>query len=104
MKLRNQKILTKGVYMKNQAKEMIESSIPKRNAKLRTAPPSNGQQLHRLVLPLIDNKKSKFSMILTFAKELFKKEDLTFEQWERLERTYSPDLSHQPQIYYRDRR
>ena len=90
--------------MKNQAKEMIEGSIPKRNAKLQAVLPSDGQQLHRLFAPLIDSKRSKFSMIVMFAKELFKKEDLTFEQWERLERKHSPHSSHHAQIYYRERR
>ena len=29
--------------------------------------------------------------------------DMTFEQWERLERKYSPHSSHHAQIYYRER-
>ena len=33
----------------------------------------------------------------------FKAPDMTFEQWERLERKYSPHSSHHAQIYFRDR-
>ena len=33
----------------------------------------------------------------------FKTSDMTFEQWERLERKYSPHSSHHAQIYYRER-
>jgi sensor domain CHASE-containing protein len=33
----------------------------------------------------------------------FQRPEMTFEQWEKLERKYSPHSSHHAQIYYRDR-
>jgi hypothetical protein len=33
----------------------------------------------------------------------FQRPEMTFEQWEQLERKYSPHSSHHAQIYYRDR-
>jgi hypothetical protein len=50
---------------------------------------------------------TKRSSPLVRAKNAFvrwlKGPDMTFEQWEKLERKYSPHSSHQAQIYYRER-
>ena len=41
--------------------------------------------------------------ILRKIANVLKEPDLTYEQWESLERKYSPHSSHHAQTYYRDR-
>lgn len=45
---------------------------------------------------------SRFREVMSALYGLPKKPDLTFEQWERLEKKYSPNSSHLEQIYYRE--
>lgn len=43
------------------------------------------------------------SRIVGAIASYFKTSDMTFEQWERLERKHSPHSSHHAQIYFRER-
>ena len=50
--------------------------------------------------------KTKCAAFLARTKAVFaqftREQDMTLEQWERLERKYSPHSSHHAQIYFRD--
>jgi hypothetical protein len=105
MNQRNQQILTKGDHMKNQAKEMTENSKPKRTVRLQTNQIANETGRLTLASELSrDAIKSWVAKAVDLVKGFFKQDDLTFEQWEQLERRHSPHSSHHAQIYYRERR
>ena len=46
---------------------------------------------------------SRFAEAARAFAQWLKGPDMTFEQWERLERKYSPHSSHHAQVYYRER-
>ncbi len=47
--------------------------------------------------------KSIYNYIRNFLKKFNCEPQITLEQWEQIERTYSPHSSHHAQIYYRDK-
>ena len=53
--------------------------------------------------PIGVKRVSRFARLLRAFAQWLKGPDMTFEQWERLERKYSPHSSHHAQIYYRER-
>lgn len=53
--------------------------------------------------PQLPKARTFASRIAIAFVSYFKSPDMTFEQWERLERKYSPNSSHHAQIYFRDR-
>lgn len=66
-----------------------------------------GQSLLVTILEKIKIKSSQITLIHNAIKEFLKKfigeSEITLEEWEQIERTYSPHSSHHAQIYYRDR-
>lgn len=53
--------------------------------------------------PKLAKRRTFASRIASAFVNYFKSPDLTFEQWEQIERKYSPHSSHHAQIYFRDR-
>ncbi len=53
--------------------------------------------------PAVPKTRTVASRLVRAFANYFKSPDMTFEQWERLERKYSPHSSHHAQIYFRDR-
>jgi hypothetical protein len=86
--------------MKNQVAKTVKNSLTHDRAQASVG--AGCVKLASTLKPVV--RVSYLSRVLSLLKNFFKQDDLTFEQWERLERKYSPHSSHHAQIYYRDRR
>lgn len=68
----------------------------------------NKINLHSVLEPApVEKRKSVFlkiaSTLRKYSERVFAEPEMTFEQWERIERKYSPHSSHHAQIYFRER-
>lgn len=63
-----------------------------------------------ILINIFEKIKNKFPLIKSihiFLQKFYKKiiygSEITLEEWEQMERKYSPHSSHHAQIYYRDK-